>query len=134
MDCGLDTNTVIYYLNKQPNVLRNFDAAAISNCKLFLPRAVDYELRRGLSIYPAPKKEATYNILIEQCIIGEFDFNVWDRAVQVYTELYNKRLTVGEIDMLIAAFCLANDYTLVTNNTKDFENISGIKLTDWSEP
>ena len=54
--------------------------------------------------------------------------------MQVYTELYDKRLTVGEIDMLIAAFCLANDYTLVTSNTKDFENISGIKLADWSEP
>ena len=130
----LDTNTIIHYLNKQPNVLHNFDIAAVSNCNLVLPKAVDYELRRGFSIYPAPRKEATYNILIERCIIGKLDFNVWDRAVQVYTELYNKRLTVGEIDILIAALCLVNDYILVTNNAKDFENISGIKLVDWSKP
>jgi len=132
MDYVIDTNTIVHYLSKQPNVLRNFDDAAIHNCNLIIPKAVDYELRRGFSIYHAPKKEATYNILIQQCTMGELDFSVWDRAVHIYTELYKKRLTAGEIDILIAAFCLVNDHTLVTNNTRDFDNIKEIKLVDWT--
>ena len=133
MDYVIDTNTIVHYLSKQSNVLRNFDDAAIRNCNLIIPKAVDYELRRGFSIYHAPKKEAAYNILIQQCTMGELNFNVWDCAVHIYTELYKKRLTVGDIDILIAAFCLVNDYILVTNNTRDFDNIKGIKLVDWAQ-
>ena len=57
----------------------------------------------------------------------------WTVAVKIYAELYNKRLTVGENDIQIAAFCLYNGYTLVTNNTADFENITGLQLVDWTE-
>ena len=88
-------------------------------------------MRRGFGIHPAKRKEALYNILIQQCTIGELGFDVWDCATQVYISLYKKRLTVGAIDILIAAFCLVNDYTLVTNNTADFKNIDGLKLIDW---
>ena len=34
--------------------------------------------------------------------------------------------------MLIAAQCLQHNFTLVTNNTKDFINIPGISLADWT--
>jgi len=52
----------------------------------------------------------------------------------VYKELYHKGFTVGELDILIAAFCLIHDLTLVTNNTKDFENINGLIIVDWTQP
>ena len=130
----LDTNTIIHYLGKKANVLRNFDNAAMQNFKLIIPKAVDYEVRRGLGIYPAPRKEKTYNILTRQCIIGEVGSGIWDRATQIYIDLYKKRFTVGEIDMLIGAYCLVNGYTLVTSNTKDFENMDGLKLVDWMKP
>ena len=133
MDYVIDTNILVHYLQKDVNVLRNFDNAAIGKCGLIIPKAVDYELRRGFSIYPAPKKEVVYNILIEQCTIANLDFDTWDNAIQVYSSLYRKRFTVGEIDMLIAAFCLVNDYTLVTNNTRHFEGIVGLEIEDWAE-
>jgi predicted nucleic acid-binding protein len=37
-----------------------------------------------------------------------------------------------DMDVLIAAFCKTYDLTLVTNNTKHFENIAGLRLADWS--
>ena len=134
MNYVLDTNTIICYLNDDVNVIQNFDNAAINECNLIIPKAIDYELRRGFGIYPAKRKEAMYNIVLQQCSLGELGFDVWDCVTQVYIDLYNKRFTVGEIDMLIGAFCLVNEYTLVTNNTKDFENMDGIKLVDWTQP
>jgi len=134
MDYVLDTNTLIQYLKNEPNVLRNFEDAIANKCNFIIPKAVDYELRRGFGIHPAKRKEAIYNILLQQCTIGELDFNVWDCTTQVYIELYKKRYTVGEIDMLIGAFCIMHDCTLVTNNTTDFINIDGIKLVDWTQP
>ena len=57
----------------------------------------------------------------------------WFDATKVYAELYNRRLTVGENDIQIAAFCLYNNYTLVTNNADDFINVTGLQLVDWTK-
>ena len=134
MKYALDANVIVHYLRKELNVLSNFDNAAIRNCELIIPKVVDYEIRRGFSIYPAPRKETAYEILTQQCRISEIGHDVWDCAILVYMGLYHKRLTVGEMDILIAAFCLINDYTLVTNNTDDFININGLSLVDWTQP
>ena len=35
------------------------------------------------------------------------------------------------MDLLIACQALAEDATLVTNNTREFERIEGLKLENW---
>ncbi len=42
-------------------------------------------------------------------------------------------LPIGEIDLLIGAQALAADLVVVTNNTKEFERIEGLKLENWVE-
>ena len=41
--------------------------------------------------------------------------------------------SVGLADLLIAAIALAQDATLVTRNTKDFQPIPGLKLENWAD-
>ena len=36
-------------------------------------------------------------------------------------------------DILIAAFCVVNDYLLVTDNTKHFKDIDGLQFVNWVE-
>jgi len=36
------------------------------------------------------------------------------------------------MDMLIAAVALSNSLVLVTNNEKDFKDISGLRMENWS--
>ena len=36
------------------------------------------------------------------------------------------------MDMLIAAVALSNDLVLVTNNEKDFKDISELRMENWS--
>ena len=132
---ALDTNTIIRYLRKEANTLRNFNKAVMNRANFAIPRVVDYEIQRGFHIYPAPSKLAAYKKLIgkEFCNIAEIDVYCWERAGHIYEELYHKKLTIGELDILIAAICLENGYTLVTNNTKDFENINSLNLDDWQK-
>jgi predicted nucleic acid-binding protein len=40
-------------------------------------------------------------------------------------------MSVGELDVIIAATAIVNNLTLVTHNTKDFERITGLTLADW---
>ena len=131
---ALDTNTIIHFSSNNENVLRNFSEAVRHNCRIIVPKIVDYEITRGFRILPKPKKESIYRTLMENCIIAEMDASAWEQAIQIYANLYCKRFTVGEMDILIAAICLAHDFTLVTNNTNDFKNIDGLKIFDWTHP
>lgn len=48
------------------------------------------------------------------------------------TALERKGTVIGALDMLIAAGALAENLTLVTNNTKEFKRIPHLKVEDWS--
>ena len=131
----LDTNIVIRCLRKEPRVLQNFDAAVTRGDDLVIPRIVDYEMRRGFRILSAPRKEAAYKVLAYGggfCDVPKMDEYSWQLAEEVYADLHRRGLTIGELDILIAAFCLEKGYTLVTSNTRHFERVEGLKLIDWN--
>ncbi|MCL2054454.1 MAG: PIN domain-containing protein [Oscillospiraceae bacterium] len=133
---ALDTNIIIHYLRDEPRVCQEIYSAISQGDKLIIPNVVNYEIKRGFEVQSAPRKEKEYRILTEQggfCDIIEMDANAWERAERVFAELYHKHLTVGEMDILIGAFCLENNCTLVTNNIKDFKDIDGLEMVDWLE-
>ncbi|MBG1243781.1 type II toxin-antitoxin system VapC family toxin [Nostoc sp. NZL] len=61
-----------------------------------------------------------------------------DPALKKYGELKAqlRRIgqTIAEFDLLIASVALAENYTLVTNNTRHYERINGLKLENWTLP
>ena len=130
----LDANVIIHYLRNDLNVKKNFRRSVSEGHTLLLPRAVDYEICRGLEILSATKKAAIYQEITDPfgcCKIVDMGEHVWDLAKKIYVDLHKNSFTVGEIDILIGAFCLFHDYTLVTSNTKDFINMKGIRLESW---
>ena len=136
MKYALDTNVVFRYLKNEPPSVQTINNALAESHKLYIPKIVDYEVRRGFKLMrqPSHRKELVYKLLTQRCPVVEMDIAVWEQALDVYKELYRKGFTVGELDILIAAFCLAHDLILVTNNTKDFENIERLIIVDWTQP
>jgi predicted nucleic acid-binding protein len=49
-------------------------------------------------------------------------------------ELRRSGIEVPTIDLMIASFALVYDLTLVTHNTKDYQNIHGLHTEDWLIP
>jgi len=131
---ALDTNIIIKYLRNESNVIQNFRNAVVANHDIVIPQAVDYEICRGFRLVTATRKKANYNMILQDCKIADMDVLSWKRAEEIYENLYRKGFTVGELDILIAAYCLAYKCTIVTNNTKDFENIDGLTIVDWAQP
>lgn len=132
MRYALDTNTVICLLRDDPLVCRKFDAAVERGDEIVIPPLVHYEIRRGFLCKSAPKRENSYRILIEQCPVGEMSAESLERGAGIYADMYRAKLTVDDTDLLIAAFCMVSDYTLVTNNTRHFEVIDGLRFEDWA--
>ena len=133
MDFAFDTNTVIHLMSGTQTVKANREKAQKSGARFYLPPFVNYEIRRGLIIKPIPSHEKAYAVIFNNCVLGEMTVDGWERAANIYAELYAKRFTVKDADIVIAAFCMVNGYTLVTANTKDFENMDGLQFVNWTE-
>ena len=43
-------------------------------------------------------------------------------------------ITVGAVDLMIAAVALVHDLTLVTHNVADFSRIPNLRVVDWLSP
>jgi len=58
-----------------------------------------------------------------------------DSCITVYAsarhELEQSGQRIGALDLLIASIALANDLTLVTNNTAEFARVPGLRIEDW---
>jgi len=69
---------------------------------------------------------------LEDVTIFSIDNDVIDIASGLYSDLRRNGKTIGDADILIAAIVIKNKGTLVSNNTKHYENINQLKLINWT--
>lgn len=55
-------------------------------------------------------------------------------AFDQFVELRQQRVRIGSQDLRIAAITLTNDAVLVTRNMRDFAQVPGLIIQDWSAP
>ena len=128
----LDTNVVIHYLHDRPDVCNAYENAILGGNKVVIPKMVDYEVKRGFYIKPNPRKETSYDSFLAYCDIVDINTDIWKHAIPIYAGHYNRRHTADEIDILIAALVIQNDFTLVTSNVKDYQHVDGLKWVNWA--
>jgi predicted nucleic acid-binding protein len=129
---GLDTNIVSFRLKDNAIVKRNIDQRVDANIKVLLPPFVYYEAKRGLVDAKATRQLRIFEELLRRCPVGPISQAVFEAAVAIYVDLKAKGRICDENDIYIAAWCKTYGLTLVTNNTRHFENIAGLLLADWS--
>ena len=56
MTYALDTNTIIFMLNKDEKVIENRNKAVLAGGRFIIPPIVDYEIQRGLLYRPSPSE------------------------------------------------------------------------------
>ena len=86
---------------------------------------------RGFNYINAKEQEQAYKKFIAKYSVGRFGDSTWELAAKIYADLRKGGWNISDSDILIGAFCIENDCTLVTNNTKDFKNINGLHIIDW---
>ena len=63
--------------------------------------------------------------------IGDMCLSAWEIAADIWAETKKSGKTIDDTDILIAAFCMANGFVLVTDNIKHFERIDGLRFENW---
>lgn len=128
----LDTNICIYAINQRPvQVLKRIvDAGEGAVCISSITAA---ELAFGA--VQSTRVGTRANLEVFLSTLPELPWGgdaVWYYA-QARLALEKAGQRIGERDLFIAAHALAQNLTLVTNNTREFERIEGLKLENWVE-
>jgi tRNA(fMet)-specific endonuclease VapC len=103
-----------------------------SPSEIIIPSIVIYELEVGISKSISPQKRMQQlQMLIDQVNIINFTSKEAKDAAIIRASLEEKGLPIGPIDTLIAGCARANNYTLVTRNTKEFQRVSNLRIENW---
>lgn len=127
----LDTDTLIYYLKHNQNVVNQFAMIDIDDITTTI---INYtELLFGA--YNSTKKEENLShiksFLDDMEIIG-FDKRSAEVFARLKAELKQTGKMIADMDLMIASICVTNHFTLVTNNTKHFQRIQELSIENWS--
>lgn len=129
----LDTNICIYLIKHKPEQVflklqeHDTDDICISS--------VTYaELVHGVEKSQAVEKNRlALMLLLANIEILNFDANAGESYGKIRADLEKKGTPIGPLDMMIAGHAKSLDYTVVTNNTKEFSRVTGLKLENWVE-
>lgn len=127
----LDTNICIYLIKKHPQILLNkFTELAIDDvCISVITKAeLDYGVYK--SSYVEKNQHALRNFLAPLEIMPLND-EVAERYGFIRTYIEKKGLTIGSLDLFIAAHAVCLDLILVTNNLKEFTRVPNLKTENW---
>ena len=93
------------------------------------------ELMFGVERHRSPATErALLAPILGRLEIVPFEQPDAEMGSQVRAQLVSRGRLPSYADFLIGAHALARGHTLVTANTRDFQNIPGLQLLDWTQP
>ena len=127
----LDTNICIYMIkNNPPEVRRRFQDFAPGD--VVISSVTVAELQYGIEKSLAKEKNASaLKTFLLPLVILPFDMDAAVVYGKIRAILERQGTPIGGMDMLIAAQAIAHDFTLITNNLKEFERIHTLKCETW---
>ena len=133
MDYLLDTNICIYIIKKKPEIVlkkfKGFPLGSIGISTISLA-----ELQFGVRKSSNPEKNlSALNQFIIPLEIIDFDYKATIEYGLIISELEKKGTPIGPLDTLIGAHAKSDRLTLVTNNEKEFNRISNLRIENWTK-
>ena len=129
----LDTDICIYIIKrKPPSVFKRLETLRAG--QLSMSAITFAELMNGAK--KSQHVEANLerlNALAELLEVRPFDKKAAECYGDVRSRLEKRGEMIGGYDLLIAAHALSLDWTLVTNNEKEFRRVKGLKVGNWAK-
>jgi tRNA(fMet)-specific endonuclease VapC len=126
----LDTNALIYFFKQQGEVANHLKKVPASH--VAIPSVVLFELEYGLlrSTRPEAQRQGIDNVLRVYRVLN-LDHACAKYAAWIKHTLALAGTPIGHFDQLIAGTALANNLTLITRNTREFERVPGLQVENW---
>ena len=128
---ALDTNIVTYYLKGDKTIISRIVDETDNENVIVIPPTVFYEIKRWLLTINSIKKLTLFETMCSLSGIGFIGREILETAALIFSDLQHKGITIGDNDILIAAYCIHYNLTLVTNNEKHFKYITKLNIVNW---
>jgi tRNA(fMet)-specific endonuclease VapC len=126
----LDTDVISYLIRGASEKLRSkFMEQEPGNC--ILCSVVCAELEYGLKKKGSAEISARVHKFLEQMPMVDFDRACAEKYAEIRCTLEKKGTVIGNADMMIAASSLAVGAVFVTNNTRHFSRVKGLRTENW---
>ncbi len=129
----LDSNICIYYLNGRYRSIQNH-LEGLRSDQIRIPAIVKAEL---LTVaYKSLRRERNMMLLnsfLKTFRIEPFEDRMTFSYADIRCDLEKAGMRIGPNDLIIASTVLYNNGILVTNNTREFERVKGLRLEDWTQ-
>ena len=128
----LDTCICIYWLRDKFGVKDYVNSVGMENCSISeitiaeLKYGKEYGKLKGGTKYKDQRLEEFFKAVNVIPVSPFFDHYAKEKA-----RLAIAGTPTGDFDLLIGCTSVAKKMVMVTQNTKDFENIKGIRLENW---
>ncbi len=127
----LDTNIVSYWMRgdeKIITILKNHKPSELS-----LSTITVAEILYGIEKSPSKKKQRRQKIeaICSQLDIFPFDILAAHEYGRIRSFLEKKGIPISERDLQIASIAVANQFQIVTHNTREFERVPELEVIDW---
>ena len=132
MNYYLDTNICIYFLKGlYPKISKKLELLHPNHIKI--PSIVKAELLFGVKKSKLSKSNMEKVIqFLEPFEIVDFDSDSSIFYSDIRFNLEKKGKVIGPNDLLIASTVISKNGTLVTNNVKEFKNVKGLLIENWT--
>ena len=130
----LDTCICSFIMREQPiTVLQKLQSVVGKQHRIVISAITYQEMQYGLLGKKASPKHA---VLVQEFLKRVDEILPWDKAAvdattKVKRDLMAKGTPIGNNDTAIAGHAIATGCVLVTNNTREFQRVKGLKLEDW---
>jgi tRNA(fMet)-specific endonuclease VapC len=126
----LDTNTLIHYLKGLEPVVEKLHGC--SPQEVAIPSVAAYELEYGSLKSGSTHRKKIVSGFLAGLVQFPFDHDAAREAARIRVELEEQGLVIGPMDLLIAGTAVSRGAILVTNNSREFSRVKGLRTIDWT--
>jgi tRNA(fMet)-specific endonuclease VapC len=124
----LDTNICIHLRRANRRVQEHF----VRRSGEAIMSVVTYgELLYGVEQSTSPKAQERLNIVLNLMRVEPLPLGAAEQYGRIRHGLDKKGQLIGGNDLWIAAHALAGNYTLVTDNEREFSRVDGLRCENW---
>ncbi|MDE1473898.1 type II toxin-antitoxin system VapC family toxin [Xenorhabdus bovienii] len=132
----LDTNICSFIMREKPVYLLEKLQECVMKRHTIVVSAITYSEMRFGAI--GKKASPRHNVLVDAFCerldaILPWDKEAIDATVTIKKCLSDVGMPIGNNDTAIAGHAIAVNAILVTNNTREFSRVEGLKLEDWTK-
>ncbi len=130
----LDTDISSYIMKRSNDVvLRRLQRVAVGD--VGISAITKSKLEFGVEVSPRRAQDrAALDEYLRYVEVLDYPGEAAHHYAQIRSALKARGTIIGANDLFIAAHARSLGLTLVTNNTREFGRVSGLKLENWTQP